>query len=1170
MGRSGTEARVSRGIAFLLFAVLVLSVLATLSLPGPVQPAGVPSPAAASGPNPPRGIHLSYLEDPTSAVFTWHTTSAASSRADWGTTPGGPYEFTANGTNYTSPGGSFLHTVTLTGLTPGLRYYYRVGDEAMASSYGEASFRAALPNGSSETFSFAASGDWSNSGNSATTSNGIGARDPNLVVPLGDLYYSTNESRVKGVYEKFQAFGQGSFIQAVIGNHEHLKTGDASYTPTEVHCAFVNLPGNERTYSFKFGNTLFLAIDWGRDSGNTSDGVDASGAACGGAMGTSAIRSWLDARLAAANLDNDIRWKVVVQHFQCYDMTTLIYTLMCPDGSKPLDQMEDIMNNRGVDLVVNGHEHSYGRTHPVRFHTAVQTGSSYDTPGAPIYLTIGTAGASHTATCRTDAWVGHCRASILTHGFGHFRVSPTSIQYEFVDNSAGVVDSFTLTKRSATDFAVSVEPVAGSLMRSGATTANVSVLGNSSDPVTLSVSGCPADTACTFSPATGSPSFASTFRIETSPSSPFGSFDLVISATNASVSKTVPYHLTITDRISRSYQKGDGGAFSETDDTHIYSGTPDGNFGTNVKLFVDGSGCIAAGSVCKTLIKFPLLIGPASGQIPVGATIASASLTLNIRNKGLTQDAYQVTEAWNESTATWNGFATPGVPGNRGREFTFAPTVLGPFSINLTSIVQRWANGEANEGILLASAHSDGVDYDSSEAVSGRPILRVEFLPPSDGPPPPFDFSLSISPSSGSVVPGDSVSATATATLVSGSTHDVLYSCSDLPSEATCTFTPPACSPTCTSSVLIATSPSTPEGTYALTIHATDGTISRTAGFTLTIATAPPPPSPVPTALAIGPTSPDPSIVGQSVALSAVLTRADTGVPLSGKTVAFEGSDDNGGTWWSAATSTTDSTGRANGATVFLTPGAKLLRAQFAGDDSFQASTSGTETHVVDTLSVLSFRKGDGSPYSETDDAFIYNGLPNNNYGSHVALFVDASGCIAANTVCRSLLKFPDIVGPNSGQVPPGSVIVSATLELTITNAGGTQLLYQVTEAWTEAGVTWNGFATPGSPGSKGTTISFSAPVGVITVNITGIVQNWANGDPNHGIFIWSTSTNGADYRSSDSTAPPVLTVTFRPPPPPPMELRGSAAELPEDTGSPQEATVPTIRRLEVRTREPC
>src|SRR6266571_6730082 len=53
----------------------------------------------------PLGVHLSYLDDPTTAVLTWYTASASTSRAEWGRSLGPPYSFHTTGTDYGSPGG---------------------------------------------------------------------------------------------------------------------------------------------------------------------------------------------------------------------------------------------------------------------------------------------------------------------------------------------------------------------------------------------------------------------------------------------------------------------------------------------------------------------------------------------------------------------------------------------------------------------------------------------------------------------------------------------------------------------------------------------------------------------------------------------------------------------------------------------------------------------------------------------------------------------------------------------------------------------------------------------------------------------------------------------------------------------------------------------------------
>jgi len=266
-------------------------------------------------------VHLSYLDDPKAATITWYTASATTSRAEWGRSVGPPYPFHKAGDDYASPGGIRLHVVNLTGLTPGATYFYRVGDASMASTFGQATFRAAPPKGASDTFTFAAAGDWGDTVQTAVTSSGIAKRNPNLVLPVGDLYYNVSESNVTRVYNMWQALGAGSFVQSGMGNHEEGGS-TPDLTPLAVHCAYSNLPGNERTYAFTWGNTYFVTLDFGADGFGQADGVDGSLQGCDGVAGTAAIRAWVDAKLAAADADPLIRWIVVYFHFMCYDMTT--------------------------------------------------------------------------------------------------------------------------------------------------------------------------------------------------------------------------------------------------------------------------------------------------------------------------------------------------------------------------------------------------------------------------------------------------------------------------------------------------------------------------------------------------------------------------------------------------------------------------------------------------------------------------------------------------------------------------------------------------------------------------------------------------------------------------------------------------------------------------------
>ena len=112
------------------------------------------------------------------------------------------------------------------------------------------------------------------------------------------------------------------------------------------------------------------------------------------------------------------------------------------------------------------------------------------------------------------------------------------------------------------------------------------------------------------------------------------------------------------------------------------------------------------------------------------------------------------------------------------------------------------------------------------------------------------------------------------------------------------------------------------------------------------------PPGGIATTLVMEHDTPDPSDVGQTVSISSVLTRSDTGSPLIGSTVAMEGSDD-GTTWWSAGSYVTDGNGRASGTVVFQTSGNKFLRAKYAGDQYFAGSVSNVEPHTVNVPVII-------------------------------------------------------------------------------------------------------------------------------------------------------------------------------------------------------------------------
>ena len=103
-----------------------------------------------------------------------------------------------------------------------------------------------------------------------------------------------------------------------------------------------------------------------------------------------------------------------------------------------------------------------------------------------------------------------------------------------------------------------------------------------------------------------------------------------------------------------------------------------------------------------------------------------------------------------------------------------------------------------------------------------------------------FDFSVSLNPTSGSVVQGSGTTSTVTVSLVSGTSQSVSLSTSVNPAATglTATVNPTSGTPTYTSTLTISTTTSTPTGSYTITVTGTNGTLSHSATYSLTV-TAP-------------------------------------------------------------------------------------------------------------------------------------------------------------------------------------------------------------------------------------------------------------------------------------------------------------------------------------------
>jgi len=102
------------------------------------------------------------------------------------------------------------------------------------------------------------------------------------------------------------------------------------------------------------------------------------------------------------------------------------------------------------------------------------------------------------------------------------------------------VDIAVAVSAAAFDFTVNVSPASQTVNQGQSCTygVTVSLTSGTGQPVDLSIAGLPTDTAYTFNPASGTPTYASTLTVETSSATPTGTFTLTITGSGGGISRS--------------------------------------------------------------------------------------------------------------------------------------------------------------------------------------------------------------------------------------------------------------------------------------------------------------------------------------------------------------------------------------------------------------------------------------------------------------------------------------------------------------------------------------------------------------------------------------------------------------------------------------------------------
>ena len=169
--------------------------------------------------------------------------------------------------------------------------------------------------------------------------------------------------------------------------------------------------------------------------------------------------------------------------------------------------------------------------------------------------------------------------------------------------------------------------------------------------------------------------------------------------------------------------------------------------------------------------------------------------------------------------------------------------------------------------------------------------------------------------------------------------------------------------------------------------------------------------------------------------------------------------------------------------------------------------------------------------YQGTMDTYVRRHKRNNSYGNKTKLLIDDSDPWWSGRDNQSLLRFDNIIGTGPNQIPAGSFIDHAYLQLRVVNNGKEGSFHRMLRSWNER-ETWNtlnkGINTDDREAvAQSDTKVSNIDKGIVSVDVTKSIQAWTDGAKNYGWAILSNGGNGWDCYSSEGFMPPKLVITY-------------------------------------------
>jgi len=423
-----------------------------------------------------RGPYLN-LGTPSSMVIKWRTTTPCDTKVFYGTS-------VSSLTNVVSdPLPASDHEIKISGLSPATTYYYAVASTGNTLSVATSSvyFKTSPVNGTKGKYKFWVIGD-AGTGSASQTAVKTGFLNYAANSHIDGWLWLGDNAYDGGFQSEYQSgvFSPGAYSEIMKyivtwpspGNHDY--NNNIPFSPSPAYFDIFTLPkfaeagglasNTEAYYSFDYGNIHFISLDSYNQGRNSND----------------PMATWLTADLAS----NTKPWVIAYWHHPPYTKGS-----HNSDNSNFLDwelpeirqNILPILENGGVDLVLNGHSHSYERSKLIDSHygnssslnsSMVLDASSGSFPTSCPYqkqtqttkahkgTVYNVCGCSGKTSGTSSGWPHPAMyySTNTTLGSLLLEINDNRLDAKFINSTGGISDSYTIVKNAGKKITINACP----------------------------------------------------------------------------------------------------------------------------------------------------------------------------------------------------------------------------------------------------------------------------------------------------------------------------------------------------------------------------------------------------------------------------------------------------------------------------------------------------------------------------------------------------------------------------------------------------------------------------------------------------------------------------------------------------------------------------------------